>query len=299
MAAAATSRPDSRVMIMDSRRVLVVCVNYGQEAFTKAFVNDLLNQRDSEMVGIVVVNNTEGGSGLCRMDQWDGRVWIYSAGENLGYYRAAAWGLRKYLLRGTLPEWVVVANVDLRIVQRDLFKRLVEGVRRDDTAIVAPAIMCEVSTLDENPYMRRRPSRWKMKVYKWIFKYYPSLLAYSIISLLAREIKSVVRGRRRTAEREADGSGGPQMIYAAHGSFIAFRDVYFEAGGSLDHGVFLYGEEIFVAESARQLGLTIAYDPGLWIVHRRGGLKTGWPSRRMAAFVREASTYCVEQYFKK
>jgi GT2 family glycosyltransferase len=91
----------------------------------------------------------------------------------------------------------------------------------------------------------------------------------------------------------------PLQIYAAHGAFLAFRKSYFEAGGTLRHGAFLFGEEIFVAETVRRLGLTIGYDPRLRVFHR-GYTTTGYmPSRQMATYMREAARYCADTWFSE
>jgi GT2 family glycosyltransferase len=58
-----------------------------------------------------------------------------------------------------------------------------------------------------------------------------------------------------------------QPIYAAHGSFFIFSRRFFEAGGFFDQDLFLYGEEISVAEICRSLGLPIIFVPALSLWH--------------------------------
>src|SRR5882762_7093902 len=58
-----------------------------------------------------------------------------------------------------------------------------------------------------------------------------------------------------------------ETIYAAHGSFFIFSRRYFEAGGFLDGNLFLYGEEISVAEICRSLRLPVVYEPSLCVLH--------------------------------
>jgi GT2 family glycosyltransferase len=59
-----------------------------------------------------------------------------------------------------------------------------------------------------------------------------------------------------------------EAIYAAHGSFFIFSRRYFEGGGFLDGNLFLYGEEISVAEICRSLGLPVVYEPSLCVLHK-------------------------------
>src|SRR3989442_12924430 len=62
-------------------------------------------------------------------------------------------------------------------------------------------------------------------------------------------------------------NGRGEFIYAPHGAFFIFSRRYFEAGGYLDGNLFLYGEEISVAEICRSLGLPVIYEPSLFVVH--------------------------------
>jgi GT2 family glycosyltransferase len=56
-------------------------------------------------------------------------------------------------------------------------------------------------------------------------------------------------------------------IYAAHGAFLIFSRAYFEGGGYIDDGFFLYAEEFAVAEICRRLGLSVVHDPELRVIH--------------------------------
>ncbi len=55
---------------------------------------------------------------------------------------------------------------------------------------------------------------------------------------------------------------------AGHGAFVVLSHHYFEAGGSLDYKSFLLGEEIFLAECCRDLGLSVLYDDSLTVIHQ-------------------------------
>ena len=54
-------------------------------------------------------------------------------------------------------------------------------------------------------------------------------------------------------------------IYAGHGSFIILTKAYFERCGKIDYPVFLFCEEIWLAEKCRQAGLKVVYDPRMTI----------------------------------
>jgi GT2 family glycosyltransferase len=89
----------------------------------------------------------------------------------------------------------------------------------------------------------------------------------------------------------------PRTIYAPHCSFVIFNRKYFETGGTLKHGAFLFGEEIFVAETVRNLGFRIIYDPRFFVLHREHATTSILKGRKMLVYLREANDYCVNQFF--
>jgi len=89
----------------------------------------------------------------------------------------------------------------------------------------------------------------------------------------------------------------PEKIYAPHGSFIALHRSYFERGGSLEYGAFLFGEEIFIAETARRLGLTVLYEPSVRIEHTERSTAAGLWNRDASRFRKQASRYLAKTFF--
>ena len=268
--------------------VLVICVNYYTDTDTVDYVNSILLQRGAERINIVVVDNNK-ESVLRGQLPADKRIFVYAPGENLGYYGAASWGLRRYLEVRAMPEWVVVSNTDLKFVQDDFFLRLVEYGKGHQYGVVAPAIVMEGSG-EQEIYMQHRPSRIRMWLYTWVYRFYPIWLVYAWMSAMKRRLRAVVKPAY---------IGQPVQIYAPHGSFIAFRRRYFEAGGSLDYGSFLFNEEIFVAETARRLGLTILYDPRLKLIHMARRAVRSLTSREIVRYQWRSAVYCYERFFKR
>ncbi len=56
-------------------------------------------------------------------------------------------------------------------------------------------------------------------------------------------------------------------IYAPHGACVIFSKQYFLNGGYIDTGFSFYGEELSVAEIAREKGLSVRYYPQLQVEH--------------------------------
>ena len=57
------------------------------------------------------------------------------------------------------------------------------------------------------------------------------------------------------------------FIYAPHGSFIIFSKYFFNNGGYLDKNLTMYGEEFTTAEIAKNLKISIYYEPDIEVIH--------------------------------
>lgn len=283
--------------------MLLICINYHNEPDTCAFVHNVLELDAGGSLEVLVVNNNEGGGGeepLVELENGEPRVKLLSSGENLGYFGGASLGLRRHLESGDRPEWVLVSNTDISFPDRRFFVRLQELYKGGAPAVVAPTVRSALSSRDQNPYMARRPPARRMHFYKWVFSNYLTYSAYYSVALAK---KGVSRLLPRSHEPPAYGheprveEKGPGEIYAPHGSFLVFHRSYFDAGGDLDYGAFLYGEEVFVAETARRLNLSVVYDPRLAVLHREHETTGLFKSRKIARLQRDSSAYCADEFF--
>lgn len=274
--------------------ILTICVNYHNYEETVRFVRELLAQKNVSRQTVIVVDNTEScadDNPLTRLSKRDCRVWVVKAEKNLGYYRGAALGLSEYLKRNPLPDWVIVCNTDIEFVHGNFLENLCAFYGEKPCPVVAPSIYSSLSKQEQNPNFKTRPSRLRMHFYKWIFRFSVLLRLYEVMSLIKRTLKKT----RHNSEKNQKRTDKPLRIYAPHGSFIIFHSGYFKKGGSLNHGSFLFGEEIFVAETARQLGLDIVYDPRLKVVHKEHATTSAFKNR--AKRQAEAAKYCADTFF--
>jgi GT2 family glycosyltransferase len=90
-----------------------------------------------------------------------------------------------------------------------------------------------------------------------------------------------------------------EIIYAPHGSCIVFGRHYFEAGGTFDHPVFLFNEELFVAEMALAKGLGVMFCPSLEIWDEEHAGTGVWRSRKIFNYVIESNMYFYQRYWSE
>jgi GT2 family glycosyltransferase len=280
--------------------LLVVCINYCNYEETLEYVSGFLSKLDDKAAArFLIVDNTPLDQRQLTLNQAFSdidSVQIMTPDSNLGFYPGAAWAFDNYLSDHPFPDWVIVSNTDMALVSKDLVRRLLSYQRTDPGCIIAPSIISSLTGNDQNPQIVNRPSRLAWRRYTVIFRSYALFTLYMFASVVKNFMTSRVKRMFRDADRE---SGDQSMqIYAPHGSCAIYPREFFESGGTLHHGVMLFGETISVAEQARVLGTKIIYKPDLEFRHREHSTTGRLKSRRIAQLQYLASVYCWENFFR-
>ena len=175
-------------------------------------------------------------------------------------------------------DWFVVSNADIEYHPE--FVANLRATHMSGVGVVAPRII--ENGREMNPYMTRRPSLASLKRIEKLFRWPIVARAYILLSHLTSKFR-----------RQHEVPAVAAEIYAGHGSCFALSRYFFQRGGSLDHPVFLFNEELTIAERCRKLGLRVVFEPRLRVQHI-GHQATGiWRSRQMLEWQREATTYGV------
>jgi GT2 family glycosyltransferase len=281
---------------------LVIGVNYRTDEHAVTFARSL-ERYSTEDVTVILVDNTERDDPsefVRQIGEGNANIKCMHAPRNLGYFGGANFALAQYLLSSQLPDWVIVCNVDIEFSDGQFFSALRELETTESLGVVAPRIWSARWKRDLNPKISRRPSKARMNLYKVIFGNYFLQMAYEILSFLKNGLKASIReglgsfrGRPKIDTQTEDAAS----IYAPHGSCMIFNRRYFSAGGTFDYSVFLFGEEIFVAETAKGLGLAVSYCPWLQILDGEHASTGIIRSRKVAGYMKDATNYLVEHYF--
>ena len=201
-----------------------------------------------------------------------------ATGDNKGYFGAVSHAMQQ--VSPYAFDYSVISNVDV-LLSETFFTALVSYPADSQTGWIAPAIYSESLHFDFNPQALSRYSLRKMQLLKWMFKY-PLLL--KLKQLLMHRYKDV----------KACPSG---IIYAGHGSFIILTKTFFQRGGSIDYPMFLYGEEIYLAEECRQRQVRVVYVPEI-SVRDIGKVSTGkFSSRQYCQYNYQAISYLINRFY--
>jgi GT2 family glycosyltransferase len=276
-----------------AQSVLLICVKYGSDPETARYLESLRQLHGQRNLHVLVMDNTVGAELV--EPPMDKNFTFVRAETNLGYFGGARNGLSLYLREHSLPDWVIVSNVDLLIMDSRFLGKLAALRAGTHVGVVAPSIRSALTGKDQNPFMRSRPSAARMHAYKWIYQSWLVLNTYELASAGFHNLRSTARKLTGDPFGQERNSGG--KIYAPHGSFLIFSSQYFRAGGNLDFPCFLFGEEIYLAESLRTVGLDVVYEPSLEVVHQEHKSTKLVKSRKLARAVASSAAYCADTYF--
>lgn len=284
--------------------VTFLAVNYNsvEDSLALALSFDRSRERLGGRAELFLIDNSTGAAArelATALGSVGSGVTCISPGENLGYFGGLRFGISALRARNLWPRWLVVSNVDL-IFDPVNFVEGLSAVSAQTVGVVAPSVYSKLSKRALNPYMRRRPSAARMHSYKWVYRHYFSMRTYEWLAAQKARLRLRLSWPTRATyvqESPVSGPSAGEEIYAGHGSILAFSAEYFRRGGNLDHGPFLFGEEITVAESARRLSLPLLWMPSLHVEHAEHVSVGKLPGRRMHEFLKEATAYCADVYF--
>jgi GT2 family glycosyltransferase len=245
-------------------------------------------------IDVVIADNCSGEESVSALKdaaQRFSNVHVFVADANFGYFGGAELALDWYLQqRRELPEWIVVCNPDIVINDSEFLPKLYSQDWRR-VGVLAPRIRLVDSIGEQNPFMRQRPGWLRRAKLRAIYSNYWVALLWDWLS---RKRQAV---RRKNVRRQADGGASRESIYAAHGAFFIFSRHYFEAGGYLDDKLFLYGEELSVAEICRSFDLPVVFEPGLCVWHDEHTTTGTVISRSSYRCQQKALRYVFAKYF--
>lgn len=292
-------------LINEKKKILHIVVNYKNDEETLSFIENLSQQINFKgNVTLYVANNSASSindltfqSKLKTPD-----IHVHNLPENPGYFGAAHTLLKQKILDPMNYEWVIISNSDIELKTPFFYKQLLQFQynKISNIGLLAPSIISGISNLETNPFMKSRPSKLRMNFYKIIFSNYVTCQFYQFLGFIKDLTKNILFKKPHSTERQTSHDAA-ESIYAAHGSFMIFNQLYFKSGLNLDHPCFLYGEEIATAEKCLQMNLKIYFYPQLKLLHKEHGsegIKSFLFNKKTFQFKRDSSKVLYELYFK-
>jgi len=239
---------------------LIITVNFRHAQCTLQWLESAARLGGFRDCHVTIVDNNSKDCSASRIQQAIAafsNVELLESSENRGYFGGAKWALENYLAHHSLPDWIAVCNNDIVFDCPNFLTRLFAHDPLTD-GVLAPAVISHLTGCDANPMIIKRPGRIRLLRYRLLLSTYYVAWLTQFLAPTVRKLRNRVRPNRpHRATR----------IYAPHGSFLIFSRAFFENGGFIDDGSFLYAEEFSVAEMCLRLGLPVVHDPTLRVRH--------------------------------
>ena len=184
--------------------------------------------------------------------------------RNLGYLPGCVFANSRWE-SASPPEWLGIVNTDLAI-EPEFLQRVATQSFPDTILALGPDLRLR-NGQRQNPFLASRPPRRKLEFYRFLFGN----------PLRSRLMEALYQLRRRGRKLSPPVPIETPWVetYALHGALTLLHRRYFERGGSLQYGGFMYGEEIFFAEQFRRCGGGAAWLPQALVWHDAGATTAG------------------------
>lgn len=271
----------------------IIVISYRNPLELESFLEHLETRNNTAFASCIAVANglspqESAVISLRSAERLAGRLQLIAGPQNPGYFGGAALGWKRMIQRNNLPDWIVITNDDIRF-GTDFFDIL---AGRDPTgiAVLAPDIVVPATGLHQNPYYAQKPSRVRLEFLLFLHRH----LRIMKLFLRLRQVRQRWRSQKRPAAQLVR-----KQIYAPHGACIILSRNFFQSGGNLEYPCFLYGEEFFIAEQAKMLGLSICFDPELTTRHFEHSSTDKLPPASVAGHVRESLSFLLRAYYRR
>lgn len=261
--------------------VSVTC--YENENEVLEFADKLSKQDCSESIAFLITCNKCRNIEVFRtkMEKIKLKSYVFNPGKNLGYLNGCLYGLKKY---GENYTWAVISNTDVEFMSNRFFKNFIGEKYGTEIGCVGPDVCLQDAITHQNPFFLTRPSRRAMKLRRAIYSNYPLYSLYCLLSSMKAKLK------KKTVERSG-------QVYSVHGSIVVLRKKVVDALLEGENQIFMYGEELYIAEIVRKNNLISYYDKELEIRHKENQVTGKNPSRRKQEWISRSTSFLVSRFW--
>lgn len=231
-------------------RIIIFCINYNSYDELMEFLKSLEIASTNSSIELTVVL-TDNSMKYKRIDGKYSYEFIQLiTKKNLGYFGGAIYGIQNCGKKLADYDYCAISNVDLSI-DKEFFNILSQINIESAIGCIAPRIYSVREERDRNPKVLNRYSSNKLRMLKLMYKFPVLDSLYTALFF---------KKRRMNVEKSTQ-----KVIYAAHGSFMLFTKSFLDFLQNMKYPVFMFGEEIFIAENLRKMNLKTIYMPQLLI----------------------------------
>lgn len=227
------------------KRIAIFCVIYNSYNEYNNYIRSIeeaVRVSGEFVVDVFVADNTTDNRQAINTTSTRLNIKVKQTKQNLGYF-----GGVQSLMKDvdcTRYDYVIISNVDV-MMESDTLVNLIKKEPNDNVGWIAPQIYSMKENRDRNPKIVNRYSKRKLMILRLMYQY----------PLLHCLYNATLYKRKKISIHDAG------YIYGGHGSFIILTKEYIKRCGKIDYPVFLFDEEIYLAEMCRMNNLLVEYDP--------------------------------------
>lgn len=241
--------PEQNTLIMpqnlqSKKRIAIFCVCYNSYEILDTYFERLdeaaKNARNNVATDLFIADNTQENIRPIDYTPAHFSLRVFPFHENLGYFGAIG---RMMKATDCAPyDYVIISNTDV-FMRPETLCCISDYPATEHVGWIAPLIYSEREKKDRNPQAAYRYSRKRLQLLRLMYKFPLLHYIYASCFYKIRHLTDKACGK----------------IYAGHGSFIILTAAYIKQCGSIDYPVFLYGEEIYLAENCRLNNLDVIH----------------------------------------
>jgi len=241
-------------------KTAIITVNYQDSENIILFLQSIMSLNITGHLDIIIADNSSDMLHYQNIVNYIKKnnlnnVHLFSTGANLGYFKAVKKAMDLMIDIKEL-DFIIVSNNDIIIKDVDFFNKISQIIKKNN--IIAPRIISLISNKDQNPHRENPTSNIQKLMYKLLFiNFHFGKLLY-----LCRNYSKEILIRKKKVFNDQE-----RNIFSLHGSFMIFSKSYFEKGGYIDDGCFLYHEEDSVAAICSKIGCNIRFTPQIVVYH--------------------------------
>lgn len=267
------------------KTILISVACYNNEDEIVSFGAHLSEQKTTnEIVYVITLNSCKNRSKLTALENLPLKSAIITPPENLGYLHGCLYGIRTYS-ENVAYDWALISNTDITFLDKSYLEQLFDRDYDPDVWCLGTKVMLATTGKNQNPFALARPSKFKMRIRKLFFS---NMLFYNIYFKLSKLMASIKRNQREYAGGE---------VYAVHGSiFAVHRDLVTALIHNADK-IFMYGEEILIAELVLENEKKVLYTPSISANHNENQVTGKITTSRKQKWFLNSTKYLVERFW--
>lgn len=208
---------------------------------------------------------------------------VFEPEKNLGYLHGCLYAFKEF---GREYEWAIISNTDIDFVSDDFFSKLLNNHYNSKIGCIGPDITLKVTGKQQNPFALSRPGNTLMKFRKVVYANYFLYRLYYALSNIKNKISHI------KIQKENG------YVYGVHGSAIILRKKCIDKFLEDSIQIFMYGEELYIAEKLKENELLSYYDKNLKIIHNENQVTRKIASQRKQIWCSQSINCLVERYWK-